>query len=145
MQRKCEFYYRHAIFLLLPSENELLQMFWTINAESNQEFTMKHWENILCELCGRFFWSFLHQYHLALWSSERKLFFSDDTPEIYSRLVKKPSLKLKLFLAKRGWNFQKFTKLKKPIEFHIGSQAPKVPPPQIGISHVFVILGGNIL
>ena len=30
------------------------------------------------------------------------------------------------------------------MEFHIGSQAPKVPPKTV-ISHVFVISGGNIL
>ena len=30
------------------------------------------------------------------------------------------------------------------MEFHTGSQALKVPP-KIAISHVFVILGGNIL
>ena len=53
-------------FLLLPHENEFLQIFWTINAHSNEEFTMKHWEKT-CEVCGRFFWSFLHQYHLAIW------------------------------------------------------------------------------
>ena len=54
-------------FLLLPLESEFLQKFWTINAHNNEEFTIKHWEKILCEVCGRFFWSFLHQYHLALW------------------------------------------------------------------------------
>ena len=30
------------------------------------------------------------------------------------------------------------------MKFHIGSQAPKVPP-KIAISHIFVISGGNIL
>ena len=34
----------------------------------------------VCEVCERFFWSFLLQYHLTLWYSERKMFFSDDTP-----------------------------------------------------------------
>ena len=30
------------------------------------------------------------------------------------------------------------------MKFHIGSQAPKVPP-KIAISHIFVISGGNII
>ena len=44
----------------------------------------------------------------------------------------------------RGWNFQKFTKSYKTIEFHIGSQANKLPP-KIAIFHVFEISGGNTL
>ena len=32
------------VFLLLPPENEILQNFWIINADNNEEFTIKHWE-----------------------------------------------------------------------------------------------------
>ena len=52
-------------FLLLPPENESLQLFWTINAHNNEQFTIKHWEKILCEVHVRLFWSFLHQHQLA--------------------------------------------------------------------------------
>ena len=33
-------------FLLLPPENEFLQIFWTINAHNNEEFTMKYWKKL---------------------------------------------------------------------------------------------------
>ena len=55
--QKCNFFYFYP----------LKMNFWTINAHNNEELTIKHWEKILCEVCGRFSWSFLHQYHLALW------------------------------------------------------------------------------
>ena len=42
-------------FLLLPPENGFLQIFWTITAHNKEEFIMKHWEKILCKVCGRFF------------------------------------------------------------------------------------------
>ena len=74
------------------------------------------------------------------------MFFLMISPEIYSK-VKKPSLKLKLFLTKKqieAETFRNSQNHRKTIEFHIGSQAPKVPP-KIAISHVFVISGGNIL
>ena len=47
-----------SFFQLLPPENEFLQMFWTINTNNNEEFTIKHWQEILCRVCGGFFWSF---------------------------------------------------------------------------------------
>ena len=46
---------RMAVFLLLSLENEFLQAFSTIIADNNEEFTIKHGEKILCEVCGRFF------------------------------------------------------------------------------------------
>ena len=58
---------RMPVFLLLPLENEFLEAFSSINAHNNEEFRIKHWEKISCEVCGRFFWCVLHQYDLALW------------------------------------------------------------------------------
>ena len=45
-------------FLFLPPKNEFLQTFSTINAHKNDDVTIKHWEKILCEVFGGFFWSF---------------------------------------------------------------------------------------
>ena len=50
-----------------------------------------------------------------------------------------------LFLTKRlRLKLSEIYKMIKKMQFHIGSQAPKVPP-KIAISHIFVISGGNIL
>ena len=65
-QKKLIFITGMLFFLLLPPENEFLQKFGIINGHNNEEFTIKHLEKLLCEVCGRFFWSFLHQYQLAL-------------------------------------------------------------------------------
>ena len=57
--------------------------------------------------------------------------------------MKKPSLKLTVFKQKiEAETFRNSQNHKKTIEFHIGSQAPKVPP-KIAISHVFVISGSK--
>ena len=55
--QKCDFFTVMPFFLLLAPDNEFLQKFWTINAHYNEEFTMKHWEKLLCKVCGRFLWS----------------------------------------------------------------------------------------
>ena len=62
---------------------------------------MKHREKFCVKFVEGFSGLFLHQYHLALWSFEHKMFFLMIPPEIFSKEVKKPSLQLKLFLTKR--------------------------------------------
>ena len=43
-----------VFYLLLPPENEYWLKFWIINTHNNEEFTIKYWQKILCEVCGRF-------------------------------------------------------------------------------------------
>ena len=54
--------WKPVLFLFLLQECHFLYFtpwkwffwkFWTINADLNEEFTIKHWEKVLCGVCGR--------------------------------------------------------------------------------------------
>ena len=65
-QRKGDFYYGNASFstFLLSNFYRSFESYMLI-AMKNSQLSLE--KKILCEVCGRFFWSFLHQCHLALW------------------------------------------------------------------------------
>ena len=82
MQRKGDFYYRNAIFLLLLPENEFLQKLWITNSHSNLELSIekKVYVKFVEGFSGLF--SSISRGTMVMWMQN---VVSDDIPGIYSK------------------------------------------------------------